>query len=239
MDFTFGIITNQQSNKFLPEIIDSIKNLNIPNYEIIFVGESNIQDTENIKTIPFDESIKNAWITKKKNIITQNAKYDNIVYSHDYIKYDPDWYEGYLKYGEDFKVCCNVVLNLDNTRYMDWLWWDWPGAHMANAHNIWIPNNEQMLPYTETRASKFMYVNGSYWVAKRDVMIEFPLDENRAWCELEDVTWSKQVVTKYKLSINTNSTVRLVKEGKGSHWKVTSENVYNNLVVPYLDLHGN
>jgi len=234
MNFTFGIITCKDTNKFLPEIVASIKNLNIPNYEIIFVGESGIEDSETIKNIPFDETIKEKWITKKKNIITENAKYDNIVYSHDYIKYDSDWYEGYLKYGEDFKVCLNVILNTDDTRYRDWLWWDFPNAHMARVHNICIPNREQNLPYKETRASKFMYVNGCYWVAKKNVMQEFPLDENLVWLQMEDIKWSKEVTTKYDFSINVNSTVRLLKHHE-AYWNDMSENTYNNVLVPYLN----
>ena len=67
MDFTFGIITGGEKESMINEIIDSIENENIPNYEIIIVGNCNI-DRKNTKILSFDESLRKAWITKKKNI---------------------------------------------------------------------------------------------------------------------------------------------------------------------------
>ena len=69
MDLTFGIITKYEDNNRLLEIIDSIKNLNIINYEIIFIGDGIIDEKikqKNIIHIKFDETIKNGWITRKK-----------------------------------------------------------------------------------------------------------------------------------------------------------------------------
>jgi hypothetical protein len=103
MDFTFGIITGGNNDGMIGEIILSIQNQNIPNYEIIIVGESKI-NANNCTIVPFNENIKPAWITKKKNIITELAKYENIVYFHDYIFLESGWYEGQLKSGNDFKI---------------------------------------------------------------------------------------------------------------------------------------
>jgi hypothetical protein len=73
--FTFGIITVYEDKARLQEIILSIRNLNIPDYEIIFVGggDSSGIDGEDIRIIDFDENQKPKWITRKKNIIVQNA----------------------------------------------------------------------------------------------------------------------------------------------------------------------
>ena len=54
MDFTFGIITGGENDKMINEIIDSIENENIPNYEIIIVGNSNLV-RKNTKLINFDD----------------------------------------------------------------------------------------------------------------------------------------------------------------------------------------
>lgn len=35
----------------------------------------------------------------------------------------PGWYEGYLKFGEDFKVCMNKFVNPDYSRFRDWVIW--------------------------------------------------------------------------------------------------------------------
>ena len=79
MDFTFGIITNGTTDNFVETVVNSILAQNIPNFEIIIVGNSGVK-ADNTRVIPFDETQRNMWITRKKNIITEEAKFDNIVY---------------------------------------------------------------------------------------------------------------------------------------------------------------
>ena len=202
MKFTFGIITNGNSDNNLNLIIDSIEKQSIPfsHYEIIVVGNSGV-NRKNTVVIPFENTIKE-WITKKKNLITKNAKYENIVYMHDYIVLGDNWYDGYLKFGKDFKVCMNILINADNTRWRDWVIWPHNFNEMDKIVN---PNRECIFSYDITHLSKYQYISGSYWVAKKDVMVEFPLNEKLSWGESEDVIWSKEVREKYKFSINTNS----------------------------------
>jgi hypothetical protein len=207
MNFTFGFITSGNNDTYLNIIIDSIEFLKIPQYEIIIVGNSNV-DRLNTKVIPFDETIKKSWITRKKNIITENANYDNIVYSHDYIIFEPDWYYGYLKFGDNFNISMNKILNMDYTRFRDWVLW----PHNNTITDSIVSKNRQcVIPYNITHLSKYMYISGSYWVAKKHVMQEFKLNESLGWGDGEDVNWSIQVRNKYDFSINTNSTVRCLK----------------------------
>ena len=70
---------------------------------------------------------------------------------------------------------------------------------------------ECLIPYDIIHLSKYMYISGAYWVAKKDVMLEFPLDENLIWGQGEDVLWSKQIREKYEFNMNTNSSVKLIK----------------------------
>ena len=58
IQWTFGIITVYEDKQRLQEIIESIRNLNIPEYEILFVGggDSSEIDGEDIRKIDFDES---------------------------------------------------------------------------------------------------------------------------------------------------------------------------------------
>ena len=55
MDFTFGIITDGKNDKLLLKMIHSIRMNNIPNYEIIIVGNTNLPISKNITIILFDE----------------------------------------------------------------------------------------------------------------------------------------------------------------------------------------
>lgn len=66
MDFTFGIITTGEYDNFILDIIESIVKNNIPNYEIIIIGNTKIKEMDNIKILYFDETIKSGWITRKK-----------------------------------------------------------------------------------------------------------------------------------------------------------------------------
>jgi len=231
MDFTFGITTTEHTNQYIPTIIDSVKKLKIPNFEVIIVGKYNFKDENFVKTIEFDESIKQNWTTRKKNIITENAKYNNIVYMHDYHVFDNNWYEGYLKFGNDFKVCSNVILN-NGQRYRDWLW-----HSSKELPKDSLPNHEHLLPYFENRCSKWMYINGSYWVAKKEIMKEIPLNEELTWGQSEDIEWSRRISEKYNFSFNLNSSVTMLKFHCFEYYPM-SNNTYNNYIVPFLKSKG-
>jgi hypothetical protein len=206
MNFTFGIATSQNDvlNTLAP-IINSIRDLNIPYYEIILIGGDKNHQLDNLSIHSFQENSNGGWITKKKNLITKYAKYENIVYLHDYIIFDKDWYINFLKFGNDFKICMNQIINLDGTRFRDWTLW------AESAEEIGIPNPYYLIPYSIKNLSKLMYFSGSYWIGKKNIMEEFPLNENLFWCQGEDVEWSKRIREKYNFSINENSIVRLLK----------------------------
>jgi len=192
MRFTFGIVT--VGSPRVPPIIKSIKD-NVLHPEIIVVGGEAISG---VRHIPFNETTKPAWITRKKNIITMAATNEHIVYLHDYVAVTPGWYEGFLKFGDDFDVCMNVITNLDGTRYRDWVTWDDPNVGMKLVD----------YSYTETQ---FHYISGAYWVAKRSFMLANPLDERRSWGQGEDVEWSKRVRDSWNYVMNPYSEVKMLK----------------------------
>ena len=207
MDFTFGIITGNGSISHILEIIQDIEKLNIPKYEVVIVGGSHISH-KNVVHVPFDDSIKTGWITRKKNLITENAKYENIVYAHDYITYDDNWYSGFKQFGNDFDVCMTKIINADGTRFRDWLIW----PHNDNKmDDIMARQRGCMIPYHLTHLSRYMYISGAYWVAKKRVMEKHPLDETLCWAESEDVVWSKRVRQEFDFKMNALSSVKMRK----------------------------
>lgn len=227
MKFTFGIITSPESQVYLQQVVDSICEQNIPAdcFEIVVVGGSEAYKDDNMTVIPFDTSKKRMWITKQKNTITETAKYENVVYLHDYVSLMPGWYDGFKTFGNEFDICMTPILNLDGSRYRDWTIWiadDDPDSQ----------NRNRLLPYDVTNLSKFMYISGAYWIAKRDLMQKFPLDERLSWGESEDVLWSRQVREHYKFSINVNSNAKLLKQKDRVFNEITPEklNTLLNLV---------
>lgn len=100
---------------------------------------------------------------------------------------------------------------------------------LPNGGSPFGPNGECLIPYEMTHLSKYQYISGTYWVAKRDVMLEFPLDENLSWGEGEDVVWSKNVRNKYIFSMNPHSTVKSLKF-KDTVFSVASEETIKKLM---------
>ena len=240
MEFTFGIITNNNIDS-VNVIIASIEKQNIPEYEIIIVGIDQINNEhikgKNTKCIPFDETIYPGWITKKKNIITQHAIFENIVYMHDYIVLEDNWYNGFLNYGNNFDVVINKINNLDCTRFRDWNLninflkgmclkviqniptlnacdvWIQPYADITHKINVPPDTYTIFLNYDDDgeKWQNYIYLSGSYFICKKYVMFDFPLNENLLHCQSEDVEWSSRVRMKYKFKFNKYSVCKLLK----------------------------
>jgi len=184
LKITFGIITAENTQLYLNDIIESIRSQRIPDdsYEIIIVGNCDIPSQPDVKVIRFDDSQRNMWITKKKNIITSEARYENIVYMHDYLSLGSDWYTKFLEFGTDWDICMNAIKNPEGSRILDWM-----GLPDDNIYG------NVVLPY-EYAGSSGMYIPGYFWVAKKSLMTEYPLNEDFSWGEGEDIEWSKRVI---------------------------------------------
>jgi len=215
MNFTFGIITNNTNSENIKNILNSIYKQNIPVFEIIIIGglyTEFLKEQKNVVHIAFNEKIKDKWITKKKNIITENSKYENVVYMHDYICLCDNWYIEFLKYGDDFKCVNNVILNYDGSRFRDlclipnWL------KDFKNRFPTDL-KTDYLLPYgLENNFNKWIYFSGTFFIAKKSIMEEIRFDENLTWGHGEDIVWAGEYSAKYDFSFNSNSKCRLLKQ---------------------------
>ena len=183
MKFTFGIVTGGGQTAYINSIIDSIEKEEIPEYEIIIIG-SFVTPRDRTTVYDFPENIAPMWITKKKNIIAEVAKYETLVLLHDYIKLEEGWYKGFLRFQSetpDWDVVMCKMKESNGNRSLDW---------------IGLPNDtfygNVLLPY-EYCNPKGMYVPGNFFVVKRDFLRKNPLDERRVWSEGEDIEWSKRI----------------------------------------------
>jgi len=222
MNFTFGIVSNGSEYNYLNNCLDSIYSQNIKNFEIIIVGDIDknmIHRNNKVKFVDFDETIKEGWITRKKNLITQQSVYENIVYMHDYLKLHKNWYKGFNKFGNNFEIAMNKILNHDKSRYRDWTLWPHNDCFVDEI----VSDNACLLPYDVSNLSEFMYISGAYWVSKKSIMEEFPLNEDLVWGEGEDVEWSKRVRKTKKFTFNKYSRTILQKY-KNPHFNKISKN---------------
>ena len=201
-DWSFCITTDYSNLKRLSEIRHSIRELNIPNYEILFIGEKDLSKNRfrspDVRYIYFDESVRPGWITKKKNILANAAQYENLVMMHDYHVFDPDWYRNFLDFTEDWDICsCQQRFITGDRVPMDWSLWDKPGCGRAWG-----------LDYDNWGETQYMYLAGAFFIVKRDVMLKEPLNEDLLWNQEEDVEWSLRVRNNYRMVCNGRSIVR-------------------------------
>ena len=220
---TFGIVSDGKNPEQLNHVIGSIQDTmeNYQYWEILLIGPYKKQAAGCIRTIPFF-SERGGWITKKKNILTQEAKYDTIVYLHDYISFDTDWMKNWLtfSFNQDWDIGMNVLLTQDGRRFRDWCSWsDKRHGQPWIQHEPFCPpegirheGKPCLVPY-EYKHTENMYVSGTYWLARKQVMLDNPLDESLYWGQGEDIEWSLRVLKnkKYKYVMNTNSICKLLK----------------------------
>lgn len=202
MNFTFGITTDFGNYSQIDEVIKSIDDLKIPNYEVIIIGDTKKENAEKLKDranlIYFDETIKPGWITKKKNMLVENAKYDNVVVFHDYFVFDKDWYKNYLTFGEDWDVCSNAQILINNKRHFtDWVCWDSPLFPRYTS-----------LKYTDWSHTEHMYQSGGYFLVKKQFFSKYKLNEDMVWGTPEDVEWSLRMRNEANWKCNGDSIVK-------------------------------
>lgn len=200
MDWSFIICTDGKTNlHFHKNIIKSIENQNIPNYEIIFVTENNTFTTpgdKNIITIYFNPSFskKDGHITFKKNIGARAAQYENLCILHDYLILSENWYPNFVKFGYDWNVCSTQILNKNGNRLTDWMVYN----HPTIGHSLVDYNFD---------ADKHHYVPGLAFCVKRDFILKNPLDETLYWGEGEDIEWSSRINDIWNYKINMISSL--------------------------------
>lgn len=188
---SFVIITTGDNDKSVQEVVTSIKRLQIPNHEIIVVGGFDTTlDKNDIVHIPFDESLTpTGWITRKKNIGIQAGRYNVIVVQHDYYVYDSNWYEEFVNFGTDWDICVQQTFSMPEQ-----------GSKRCNGWRTGLIPGYPEIPYCMTIPwdidcfVPYMAIQGGFWVCKKDVMLDNPLDEDLIWGQSEDIEWSSRVV---------------------------------------------
>jgi hypothetical protein len=112
---------------------------------------------------------------------------------HDYHIFEPDWYIEFEKFGTDWDICVHQIRHMPeqaSIRCNGWRAESIPGyPEIPNAMTIpW--DIDCFIPY--------MPIQGAYWVAKKYVMLEQPLDERLIFGDSEDIEWSSRVVPGWK-----------------------------------------
>jgi hypothetical protein len=210
MEITFAIITDGCAAKRVDQIIDSIEALSIPTYEILVVGggTSTVQD-RNARHVFFNEWIHpQGWITAKKNRATDQAQYEQIVYLHDYHVFDSMWYRGVESCRFEWDVQMHAIRMQDGTRMLDWLIYDHP-----------VLPRYTPIPYDRHDFIPHQYISGGYWMAKKQFMLDNPLNESLMSHQGEDVEWSLRIRDKARIVMNPAAMVFHNKPHRELHYQ--------------------
>lgn len=204
MEFSFVICT-AGAWESVKKSIYSIQDQRIPRHEIIVIGSNSIEalkECNSVRLVDWDEKTKPAWTTRKKNIGLSLSNYENVVIMHDYFELDREWYQGFLKFGNDWDIAMTPRIMINNKRQ----WTDWAvyGVPHHQPDHFGIRYDCK---------SKYQYVDGAYFIVKRQWMISRPLNEDLVWGDPYDVEWSRKFITiDTKLVMNTHSIVRHTKK---------------------------
>jgi hypothetical protein len=194
---TFGICTDWSDPHRVHTMIASIRALDIPTYEIIVSGawksELDLLRGEKVDLYCYNEG----WLPKKKNQIAKLAKFDTIVLAHDYYIFDKDWYNAYEEFGYKWDVCSNPQYLMNGRRHFtDWVLWDHPSLPRYTS-----------LDYRDESNTKYQYLSGGYFLVKRHILNQYPMNERLEPGSAEDLEWFLPIRDKVKLRCNPNAKV--------------------------------
>jgi hypothetical protein len=204
--WTFGIITNGVNDEFVNQSIESIRKQNIPNYEIIICGayEGKYAIDADCNNIRFNYRDKIGWITKKKNLIAQNAKHENLCIMHDRIYLDDNWYDGIKSWGNSFEVLTvPQLLSNSDIRFGDWVC----------VNNFTIENAKKLYPlnggYCDYRDwDKDIPGGAAVVIIKKSIFQRFPFSEILYWDQYDDMEFHYRLLNNgFILRMNPNSIV--------------------------------
>lgn len=185
--WTFGMVTNGKRRDFIERSINSIRSLEIPHYEIIICGTYYGEVDNDINYIHFTKHDDKGWITKKKNLICENAKFENIVIIHDRIYFDKEWFNGIKKWGNYFDVLsCPVMLPQGSpVKFTNWETVG-PGWKREDDYKLFHSNGG--LDFSDWDEN--VYVGGPIIILKKSIWNIERWNENLFWGDAEDIEYS-------------------------------------------------
>ena len=228
---SFAIVTGGNNDHYLQNTVKSILDLDLESFEIIIVGRSEYPNPS-VKCVAFDESVRDGWITRKKNLAVSHSQGDIVVILHDYMKLNQDWTRSNVDAlsNSNWDVAMCRITNLDGTRFRDWTLW---AANHLGIRGWFIRTSQNLVPYTTKHLTRFMYVSGSVMIVRRDFMLSNPLEENLTWGQMEDVEWSLRVRNFWNYKMFPELSISSQKQ-KGNHFKrmgVFSRTLMNSYYV--------
>jgi GT2 family glycosyltransferase len=189
---TFGICTGYTNREYLIKCVESIRKQDLDDYEILVIGPEVPDDIflelkgPDIQFLKFDETIKPLWITKKKNLLAQQASFERLCLLHDYLWLIPDWgkHLRQFEYKHPWSVLSFPQQRSDGGRF----WYDWSGFEGPRELD-----NRKFYDYTDWSHNNDVYISGNIFCVNRYLLLDHPFDETLGHMQEEDLEWSRRI----------------------------------------------
>jgi glycosyltransferase involved in cell wall biosynthesis len=177
--WTFGLLTLGKDPQRVFKYIRSIEAAKPNRYEVVVIGPQKfdfLAGVPNCRQIVFSERDDLGWITRKKNLICESAKYSDILICHDRFELTPSYVADWNASGYSYGIAAPRVSLPDGRRALDW-------AVASSQNNTW--SHGGLLDYRSY--SSYVYVPGGATTIRKAFWQRFPWNENLFWNEHEDV----------------------------------------------------
>ncbi len=193
--WTFGILTSGPSPQ-AAAMANAILNLNLPAVEVIFCGPrpAGLPHDPRVTAIDLDRPEPRGWITRKKNLIADRARYDNLCLLHDRYVVTPEWAEALTGYGACYSFVTFPQVYYADTgnhfaqRYPDYQLLDQHGGIDA-AMDSGVYDADRVFHPDYDDFSETAFCCGGLYIARRSLWNLVRQDEALFHCEWEDVSF--------------------------------------------------
>jgi hypothetical protein len=182
--WSFGIVSDGRKNDRILAIINQIKQFSIPNFEVVVCGPSPASDLPSFVKVLDDSDLyfdSRIPISKKKNRIIDNAKYNNLVLFHDRFSFPEDWYKNILKQGNYFDGFCIRIVDEETKKHRVQ---DWISTSLYHYEFKKLFHNKPILAYDKWVPN--WNVNGGFMIIKKHLISRVKLNPFLHWGEAED-----------------------------------------------------
>lgn len=208
--WSFCIPTGPGDPTGLNVVVKRILELAIPEKEILLCGrpDKKFLYWDKVRIVGEDIPAPPVWITRKKNVLVKEARFENVCLLHDRVFLPLNFMSAIRQFGDYFpfagfqSLWFDDVLNLSPVRYSDYNCVenisDMVALKQSGQPSLFVPKL-----FTEIEKQNFKYANpiryqcrnyltGSLYIAKRRVWLQAPQNEDLYWAEFEDIEQGKK-----------------------------------------------
>jgi hypothetical protein len=197
--WTFGLLTLGKKRDEVLKYIDSIERACPDSYEIVIVCPHELTwlgDRSNLRVIRFSEKDDLGWITRKKNLICEEATFSDILICHDRFTVAHDFFTAFERWGYSYGIAAPRVCFENGARALDW-------AIVSSENRVWSTGG--LLDYRAY--SRYAYVPGGATLVRKSFAQRYPWSETLFWNEHEDVELCRRAQRSGEIIYLADSTV--------------------------------